>query len=257
MGGSKESGGGMKATKTVTIKRAFALHPDQISRIAAIVREHGGDCASFKVECAGDLTLSPASIEELLAVPNIGDYKIKSLGIASWGGDSSTSIDVTFSTEGLLGPIRVYLSGDDADVIKTHERLMREILVAARHRWFHLFNADDPAGDIVLFFVCLALSGATAAVIYFGSGAFVPLPLRSFLSALIFLGGAIFGSSVVRGTVWWAYPRGMFLIGAGKQEYEEVRNRRQLVTISYWLVGLGMGVIAWFLTVFIGRWLHL
>jgi hypothetical protein len=250
----------VRATKTTTVKRAFVLHPDQIRRIADTVQEHGGNC-SFKVECAGDLTLNPSSMDELLSVPNVGDYRIKSLGISSWGGGASASVDVTFYAEGSAGwasgPIRICMSGDDSDVVKTHDRLMREIVIAAKQRWLAILDPDDLFGDLVLFVVFLPISGLAALLFFLGSKTVFPTSLSLVFAILVYGVCSAVGSSAFRRAASWAYPKGIFLIGSGKQEYEDIRSRRQLVTISYWVVGLGIAVVGWLITAVVNHWLRL
>jgi hypothetical protein len=237
----------MEATRLKSISRAFVLHPEQIRRIVEIMEE-GGKKAELKVSCAGDflgvLSLKPSSIQELMTIPNIGDYKIKTLEMVSWG---TPVISATFSVD-TGPPISLYVSGEDAEVLKTYERLRRETSQACRDYW--------PTVDVFLIYPFLGMIVGSAGVSVLSiSGSFMKSSsLRAFTENFLL---SYFLIAVTATLLLWVlrakvYPKGIFLIGAGVQEYESVKNRRQ--QLSIWAVVAGLVAAAVF--AIIEHWLR-
>jgi hypothetical protein len=228
----------MQATRTTSIDRAFVLHPDQIRRVFGVINEHGGQC-KIASECVGGLSLEPASIDELLSVPNTGSYKIRTLKLASWG---APTISVTFTLDS-GAPIQIHLSGEDAEVVKVSERLEREILQARKGPW----------PDI--------LDSLWVDKMYLGYGQFAGLvgtlalgpvgPLKPGISYWAFFGRFLLAYclfTIAAAAFLWiicskVYPKGIFLIGAGVHEYESLRNRRQQLSIWTLIAGVAAAAV--------------
>ena len=221
----------MKATRSTSIKRAFVLHLEQLRRIVGVIQAVGD--VKFKVTCAGGLSLEPSTIEEMLSIPNVGDYRIESLEIASW---KEPTVRVAFTGRESGVPITLYLSGDDKQVLQISDALNREVLLVSRGRWPELF--EILIGNKL--FIAMLSGEACALALLF---AFRPKSLNSFwtyLAGLIPLWLSF--SALLVATLWlWferIYPKGIFLIGAGVPEYESMKFRRQQLSVWTLIAGL-------------------
>ena len=236
----------MKATRLTSIRRAFVLHPDQIRRIVELMEESGKK-AKLKVECVGGLSLEPSSIQELLAIANTGDYKIETIKLESWA-DPVITVDFTLGTE---SPIKLYVSGDDLEVIKTYEKLWREVSQTCKGKWTFIHDSlSFPGGSIIIGFI-------VSFVIFFYAFATYITNHFSFLVGMGFYFLIIFLIAIPTSFLIWKtfvtiYPKGIFLIGAGVQEYEAVKNRQQ--QLSIWSVVAGL-IVATVLAI-IQHWFH-
>lgn len=238
----------MHSTKLLSISSRFALRSNVIEGIIEAIQGDGGT-ASISVSCTEGLTLKPSSSKELLGIPNHGESKITGLEISSNGANNQVS--VKFSALGFADPISVYVSGEADDVIRLSAKL-KGLVSQAKDGWW-----PKSVGLIV-------------------EERFYLLPVSMFASLLAIwaefrlgLAGHSFGYFLAMGILFWAvigfvmatitwalaekvYVRGVFLIGAGEQEYETLKFRRQ--QLSIWTVVAGL--ISAFAFALIGHWLH-
>ena|ERR1039457_3868094 len=124
----------MKASKKRKIRRSFVLSSAQMRQIYDILADHIGACG-LNVECAGDISLKPSSMDDLLSINNVGSYKIKTLRFGEgWGGSN-----VQFSIDWNV-PIEVSLEGEDDRVLRTSDRLEKALEPALRYRWLAIWD---------------------------------------------------------------------------------------------------------------------
>jgi hypothetical protein len=221
--------GKMRAERTTSFDRAFVLRPEVISRIFETVKESCG-VPEIKVECAGGISLAPASTGELLTIPNLGDYKIKSVRIQRWGG---IDVSVTFSLGAYQPPIKLYVAGSDEEVIRIHEMLRREILQATSGYLSYFLHAAF--GEETQYFPMALLFVIAAMTVAICSGFLRPdrFGFLEFMlcSYAIIVGAGVTGVLLSRMLSAKVYPKGVFLIGAGAQEHESIKFRRQQLSI--------------------------
>jgi len=223
----------MKATRLKSIDRAFVLHPNQIRKIMEIM-EDGGKKIGLKVACVGGLSLEPSSFEELLSIPNIGDYKIETLRIESWG---DPVITATF-TLGPDSPIILYVSGEDEEVVKTHERLLREVSQVYGGHWPYFLDPFVRGKNPMIAFILGAV----------GSGSLSLLFRWQHLSFLVFLGYCFLSYCLITlGSSFFIrafFSKGVFLIGAGIQEFDIIKGRRETLSPIAIVVAFVFAVLA-------------
>ena len=238
----------MHSTKLLSISSRFALRSNVIEGIIEAIQAEGGT-ASISVSCTAGLTLNPTDTRELFGIPNHGESKITALEISSSGAHNRVS--VKFSTLGFADPISVYLSGEADEVIRLSAKL-EGLVSQAKDGWWSksvgLFVEERFYLLPVSIFASLLATWAA-----FGLG----LAGHSFgnFVAVVILFWAMIG--VVIATITWVlaekvYVRGVFLIGAGEQEYENLKFRRQ--QLSIWTVVAGL--ITAFVLALIGHWFH-
>ena len=80
------------------------------------------------MDCPDEFVLAPSSVDELLALPNSGKYKIISLSLGEEWGDCTALVSFSLSE---LTPIKISVSGEDAEVVRVYENLHREVSVAS------------------------------------------------------------------------------------------------------------------------------
>lgn len=235
------------------MRRSFALRPEAIARILEAIRDDN-PTPRMTAECFSGISLEPSSIDELLTISNVGDYKIKSFKIEAYG---DPTVTVTFNAESSGPPIRCYVSGSHEQVVRIHERLQREVSQIALGRWSYLVDlcySWHPFWQAAFFFLCgiagMAWVGRDGGFQKLGNmGAFEAI---AYISAA-YVGFGLLGIILPLVLLSKVFPRGVFLIGGGVQEYESVKFRRQAMS----LFALVSAVCAGAILVFLGHWVHL
>lgn len=235
----------MHATKVAKIKRSFVLSATQVRRICEVLASHSGECA-ISVKCAGDLTLRLSSLEELLTINNIGTNKIKTLTLGK--GWRSPSSEVTFSVD-WGAPVEISIAGENDQVVQTFDRLENAIAPSLRYSWpsfFEIFIDGDarPLSFMLTFILVGAPLGivigraATIRILKLSDPAIMLSSVFICVLALLpFVGHFAFTK---------VFPKGIFLIGAGEEEYSEVKSRRQFFSPLFIVATVILGIVcAW------------
>jgi len=211
--------------------------------------ENSGKKVELKVGCVGDLSLEPSSVQELLSISNIGDYKIETLKLETWG-DPVITVNFTLGTE---SPIKLYVSGDDPEVIKTYDKLWREVSQTCKSKWTFIHESlsapggSGPIGFILSFIVLVFILAHYNLILRFSFLTYMGLVF------LICLPITIITSFLIWKSFTTIYPKGIFLIGVGVQEYEAIKSRRQIVSplaiavaiIVALIVAIGVHWLGW------------
>lgn len=243
----------MHAKKIAKIRRSFVLSSAHIARICEVLADHSGTC-EFEVKCVGDLTFSPASIEDLLTLSNVGTNKVRTLVLGR--GWRSPSSEVRFSLD-WGPPIEISVSGESDQVVQTFERLENAISLSLKHPWpavLEVFIDGEPrqfSFILSLIFLSLPLGiliGRTVASP--GHKLFILDPTTILLTSWVLL--AALAPFLGHFACTKVFPKGIFLIGAGDEEYSDAKSRRQLFSPLFIAVTIILGVVGAWLAHFFG-----
>jgi hypothetical protein len=242
------------ASKKLEVRRAFVLAPDQVRLIYDVLSARQRKC-EISVSCAGNITLGPASVEDLLTINNVGAYRIRSITIGSiWSGDG-----VGFSTNS-GAPITVQVSGESDEVLKTYDDLERAIAPALRFPWPGLLDIFTDSELRVVSFIlpfivvatCLgAAAGKFSAATAHGvgrTGNFLAGSILLVVAAAVALLAPFLGHFAFTKV----FPKGVFLIGGGVEEYSEIKSRRQVFSPIFIIATIILGIFCAVIVHFIG-----
>jgi hypothetical protein len=240
----------LHSTKSISISTRFALRPNVIEGIVEAIKEEGGE-PDISVSCTENLSLKPSNSKELFGIPNLGELKITALEISSYAPHGR--VTVKFDTLGYAAPISIQLSGEADEVIRLSAKL-EGLVSQARDGWWPKAAGPFLAERAFTLVMASVFASLIAGWLAYRLG-LMEHSLGRYFAGYILL-WAVIGSALA--TLVWLltekiYVRGVFLIGAGVQEHESLKFRRQMLSI-WTLVGalISAAVIG-----FIGHWFHL
>jgi hypothetical protein len=217
------------------------------------IEEHNGKC-ELHVTCPDQFCLTPSTLDELLLLPNSGKYRILELTLGSdWG---TPNAQLHFSLE-IGPPIEIKVSGEDADVVKVYEKLDRDVSITYAGRWSRILDMFFllPLPFLSIMSVCLASVLTLCITVILRDAGMINLIHNlsfGYIQFCMFTLGTA-APYIIRKLYTNIYPKGIFLIGAGVQEYEAIKSRRQIVSplaiavaiILALIVAIGVHWLGW------------
>ncbi len=187
--------------------------------------------------------LKPSSVDDLMSVNNVGSYRIRSITIGErWG-----SSGVTFTADSGV-PIEITVTGENDEVVRTFDYIEKAVGPSLRGPWPAVLDFFiDGSQRVFSFFitmVCIMLASPLRSGLLNGLPG-VPGPATHLLAItlpplLILIGLVIpFLGHFIYTKV---YPKGIFLIGAGEDQYGEVRARKQFFSPLFIVATIILGI---------------